>query len=514
MRVRAGDVGVRDVDVRGFLPGNGGAGNGGAEAVGAGSGGAKTVGTGSGGAENAGAGTGSAGNGNTGSTPARTDIGAVIRGARAAARLTQAELGARCGYSGSTVSRIEANRLVPPRDTLVRIAEVLRLPPERLGLATAPSPTRPIPGEFGTQPAPAPTMVTARQVRGDPEGESVRRRQLLAGAVGVGAAAVTGSPAAAQPRQPQLTDPAAPLEAVLFQPRPAEPVPLHRLAAAVTAAHRDFRAARYAALGTELPALIATAEATRDHLTGHARERAQTLLARVYVLATELAVKARSEVAWATADRALTAARAAGDPVPLGEAARVLAITMRHAGRSHTAVDLLTRTATSLDTAPQALAVRTSLLLTAAYSAAQCGDRTTALDLADEADESATRLTTATPELFTVQATPEQCALYRIGVHNALGTPDEAVPHARRLATATFPTAERRARYWTDTARMWHHLGDDRRTYAALRAVERQAPEEARRPSLRALTADLLYAPTRLPGLKEFAARTGALPGG
>lgn len=154
--------------------------------------------------------------------------------------------------------------------------------------------------------------------------------------------------------------------------------------------------------------------------------------------------------------------------------------------------------------------MRTSPLLTAAYSAAQAGDRSTALNLADEADVCSTRLP-AIPggELFTVDATPAQCALYRIGIHNTLNTPDEALPYARALDPTSFPTPERRARAFTDTARMWHQLGDNRRAYAALRAVEHHAPEEVRRPSVQTLTADLTYSSANVPGLKEFAVRTG-----
>ncbi|MFD5626999.1 hypothetical protein [Streptomyces sp. NPDC127072] len=113
--------------------------------------------------------------------------------------------------------------------------------------------------------------------------------------------------------------------------------------------------------------------------------------------------------------------------------------------------------------------------------------------------------------LFTVSVGPEQRALYRIGIHNALGTPDEGIAYARTISPAQLPTAERRARFYTDTARMWHRLDDPRRTYTALRGIEQQAPEEARRPSARALTASLVYSSARLPGLKEYAIRTGAL---
>ncbi|MFH9561261.1 hypothetical protein ACH4K7_33515 [Streptomyces globisporus] len=101
--------------------------------------------------------------------------------------------------------------------------------------------------------------------------------------------------------------------------------------------------------------------------------------------------------------------------------------------------------------------------------------------------------------------------MYRISSLTVLGTPDDAVQHVRRVDTAQLASTERVARYLTDTARMWHQLGDGRRTFSALRALDHTAPEEVRRPAVRTLTADLLYRPDNFPGLREFAARTGAV---
>ncbi|OEV09333.1 transcriptional regulator [Streptomyces nanshensis] len=342
----------------------------------------------------------------------------------------------------------------------------------------------------------------------------MRRRELMASALGVGAALVTAPPAVSATPQ----NPAAALEHALLNPPSAQPVPHQQLAAALTTARDDFTAARYSALGRKLPTLLAAAEATRDETTGRARERAQALVARTYVLGTELAVKQHADCAWATSVLALRAARASGDPVPVAEAARVMAITMRRTGRSPSAVNFLTNTATSLGAergtpAPEALAARTCLLLTAAYTAASTNQRGTALDLLQEATETSGRIPANTEPLglFTIQASPAECAMYAISTHNALHTPDEGVQHISAVIPAQLPTAERRARYFTDAARTWHQIGDPRRAYTALRAVEREAPEEVHRPAIQALTANLLYSPQSLPGLKEFALRTGAV---
>ncbi|WP_431999495.1 XRE family transcriptional regulator [Streptomyces sioyaensis] len=340
----------------------------------------------------------------------------------------------------------------------------------------------------------------------------MRRRGLLTGALAAGATVALGASPAGAASSP--VDPAGGLEEALFRLPSAAPVPLARLTQEIAKARADFCAARYSTLGRSLRGILAAASATRDATTGREREMASVALARSYVLAAELALKQHDDTAWVAADRALTAARASGHPVPIGESSRVLAITMRRSGRCPAAVRFLTQEAGDLDAGQaQTGAVRTTLMLTAAYTAANGRDRTGALDLLDAAEEETDRWQAAVPSgLFTVDATRAQVDVYRIGVHNALGTPDEGVEVAARLDIDRMPTAERRARAWTDTARMWHALGDGPQTFAALRRVENEAPQEVRRPALRALTSDLVYASARVPGVREFATRTGAVP--
>ncbi|MFJ4854047.1 multiprotein-bridging factor 1 family protein [Streptomyces sp. NPDC088730] len=422
------------------------------------------------------------------------DIGAIIRGARATARITQTQLGAACGYSASAISRIEANKLRPEHSALLRMCEVLGIQPERMRGSAVP---------VGA------AVATVTVVGPADEENAVRRRKLLTGAFAAGATAIVGSGAAAAATS--SGDPAAGLEDALFRLPAADPVALPLLTAQTIKARTAFRAAHYTDLGRALPGLLATAAATRDAATGHARQQASAVLARAYVLTAELASKQHSDAAWVAADRALSAARESGSPVPVGEASRVLAITMRRSGRWSSAVQFLTREAAELDAAEQrSAAVRTTLLLTGAYSAATGGNRSTSLALLDEAEEDVRRLPDI-PGLFTVEATRAQVDIYRIGALNALGTPDEGVNVAAGLNIGHILTAERRARAWTDIARMHHAMGDAPQTFTALRHVEQEAPQEVRRPALRALTSDLLYGPARVQGLREFAARTGAL---
>jgi hypothetical protein len=107
-----------------------------------------------------------------------------------------------------------------------------------------------------------------------------------------------------------------------------------------------------------------------------------------------------------------------------------------------------------------------------------------------------------------------QCLLYRIGIHRHLGDLGAALAHARRLQPETLPTAERRARAATDAARSLLDAGDTAAAFAQLRLVELAAPLEARRPSVRALTARVAELRPDLPGLSDYAARTAVSTSG
>lgn len=448
---------------------------------------------------------------------AERDLAVLIKHFRQYTGASQTTVGSLVGLAQSDISAIERGvRQVQSVDVLTRIAEGLGIPLSLLGLAVETGAADP-PARH-TAPVPRPTAAMVTEAEQEQE-DDVRRRALMTGALGLGAGLVAGTGSDAAAAEPAAQNPAAAMERSLFEPVAGRPTSLSDLATGLTTARKLFSGARYAALGSALPTLIATAEATRDAATGRTRERAQAAVARSYVLATELAVKQHSEAAWATADRALIAARASGEPQALSDAARVLAITMRRAGRSSAAVDFLARTATSLDVekgSPQAdtLAARVCLLMTAAYTAASGGRRSTALDLLQEAEETAGRIPASDGEpagLFTISASPAEVSMYRISSLTVLGTPDDAVPWVRRVVPAQLANTERVARYLTDTARMWHQLGDGHRTFSALQAIEHTAPEEVRRPAIRTLTADLLYRPGSLPGLREFAVRTGAV---
>ena len=85
--------------------------------------------------------------------------------------------------------------------------------------------------------------------------------------------------------------------------------------------------------------------------------------------------------------------------------------------------------------------------------------------------------------------TPATVGLHRISAENYAGDPGAAVAAAARIDPASLPTTERRARYWTDTARAYGNWGRREGCVSALLAAEREASEETHaRPAVRDLS--------------------------
>jgi transcriptional regulator with XRE-family HTH domain len=452
--------------------------------------------------------------------PGRRDAGAIVRTARQAEGLTLAELGRRTRYSASQVSRYERG-IAPLTDTTVlrRFADALALPPEAFGLLsdTAECAARHealIGAGTVTRNARAPSVVWEPHWE---DGEDpVRRRELLAGAAGLAAAGALGLPQTA--RASRTVDSAGGLESLLYGHSldGAEPVPLTALRTATARARVLFQAARYDQLSAELAHLIATTTTTRDHTDGDERVAADALLADAYIVASSFMVKLNDDqLAWATADRAVQAAAASGDPLTLADARRSVATVMRRTGRPTPARALLIDAAGDItpgrNATPEQLSMYGTLLQVAAYTAAVDGNRTEAGELITEAQAAATRLGRDANHRHTAFG-PTNITLYQVSIAQVLGDNGTAIAHAKTLNPAVIPTAERRGRYWIDVARAWHQWGKPEACYRALRAAERAAPAEVRyRPPVHRMTQDLLRADRRgaLPGLRSFATRVG-----
>ena len=443
--------------------------------------------------------------------------GAIVRAARQAAGLTLADLGRRCGYSPSQLSRYERG-IQPLTDItlLRRFADMLAIPPHTLGLASAQETPRHTaqsledhrPHGYG------PTSNPEYLREGD---DPVRRRELLTGAAGLASAAALGATARGHLRPP--ADPAQALADALYRNPAAGPASLTTLRTAAAQARRDFQTARYGRLAATLPALIATASVTRDDAASQHRETASTLLAEVYITAANLMVKLNDDpLAWATADRALQAAQAGNDLLTLAEGRRAVATVLRRTGHPAQARDLLTSAAQAITPGPHPTTAQLSmygtLLQVAAYTAAVDGNRHAAASYIAEAASTATRLSTDTTQRHTAFG-PSSVILYQVSIAQVLGDNGTAIEHARKLRPAAIPTPERQGRYWIDVARAYHQWGKPEPCYRALLAAEQAAPAEVRyRPPVHRMTDDLLRTSRShsLPGLRTFARRIGLPP--
>ncbi|MGW2258540.1 helix-turn-helix domain-containing protein [Streptomyces sp. NPDC001780] len=419
------------------------------------------------------------------------EIGAELRGARARAGLTQRQVGSAVGYSASAVSRIEAGKLRLEHDRLLAFASVLHIAPDRL--AGTPVPVSAV---LGTVERPA------------DEEDAVRRRNLFTGSLAIGVTAALGSP-------PQTTVAAGlahsgtGLEDALLSglPRCKSAPTTAAVKSAVTRARAALETGAYQELDAGLPQHLALATAAVRE--GHGTEG----LSALYSIAARVAIKAGDDhLLIVAADRAVQAARDGGHALALAEAHRMVSSGYRRAGRYDRAAQVAVRAADELASARDVPAearasAQGQLLATAAYTAAKGADRSGAMELLARADAVAGR--SADEQTAGGWFGPRQVILHEVSVHQVLSAPDKAVAAARRVDPRGLPL-ERVARLGLDVARAYSDWGRPEACLRALLSVERVVPQEVRRPGTRALTAGLLFGP-RVPGLREFAARTGAL---
>lgn len=336
----------------------------------------------------------------------------------------------------------------------------------------------------------------------------MRRRQFLSVATVVAAAPLvdTADPTGHDPGRRLV----ARLESIVHQrPQASATMAADRVREGMLAAKADFQASRYRQLAERLPALLATA--TTDASTDSA------VIAELYNTATHILIKLEvGGSGWLTAERALSAGRASGDPSVIANVTRNAATLYRRAGRYDLAEGLALDAADQLPISrPRATAEHLSLygmlLCNAAYAAAQAGDRSRAAELLNHADQTAARLGGDHNAYWTAFG-PTNVISHRISAAFALGDAGTAIAHAASVSPGAIRIPERLSRYWVDVARAYHQWGKIGRCYQALLTAERHAPEEVRsRPVVRTLAAGLLSAPRQadMSGLREFATRVG-----
>lgn len=410
-------------------------------------------------------------------------IGEVIRQARVLQRRSQTEVAAALGYHQSKVSRLESGRGTEDVRTLREIAQVLDIPPHRLGLAAS----------SDTSPA-------------DPGTEDMHRRTFLAASVAALAAPPSSTPAHFDLVQVLLpsTSPAATGQAL----------DIDELRDRTRDVRRMFCTCDYTDLERTLPGLITDLRHAAGGSSGSAE--ASGLLATAYQTSVSLLLKRADQGnAWLAAGRAMAEAERSGDPIVLAASVRVHAHVLVREKHTAQAVNMVRHTADQLtgsydQRSPRYLAAVGLLLLRGVTAASRNGDRATTQDFLTEAKEVARYVSFDRPDAW-ANFSPTNVALHEISAAVSFGDAGIALETARPLMRRHIPVPERRAALWVETARAYSQQGRLADGYQALRIAESCAAQDIRRPAVRELVADMAARDRRraLPELHHFSRQLG-----
>ncbi|MDX2579933.1 helix-turn-helix transcriptional regulator [Streptomyces scabiei] len=416
-------------------------------------------------------------------------IGEVIRQARALQRRSQKDVAAALGYHQSKVSRLESGRGTEDVRTLREVAQVLDIPPHRLGLAAA------------TDTGPA----------AEPGAEDMHRRTFLAASV----AALAAPPS---PSSSSTTAHHDLIQVLMPGPSPAttgQALGIDELRDRLRAVRRMFYVCDYAELEQALPGLIADLRLAADGGSSGSAE-ASGLLATAYQTSVSLLLKRADQGnAWLAAGRAMAEAERSGDPVVLAASVRVHAHVLVRDKHTAQAVNMVRHTADQLtgsydQRSPRYLAAVGLLLLRGATAASRNGDRDTTRDFLTEAREVARYVAFDQPDAW-ANFSPTNVALHEVSAAVSFGDAGIALQTARPLMRRHIPVPERRAALWVETARAYSQQGRLADGYQALRIAESCAAQDIRRPAVRELVADMAARDRRraLPELHHFSRQLG-----
>jgi len=344
----------------------------------------------------------------------------------------------------------------------------------------------------------------------------------VAGVLRVEVSALTGQPALLEPVDGDGHEGVPALRRALtdYGPVPgmaadeAEPEDVAALGREVSGLRRAWQATRYWDVSTRLPDLLARARATEHYAPAGDQPRAARLLAETYQVAADLLMKVGEvDLAYLAVDRALRLADRGDDPAQTAAAAWHLSFVLYGSARLAEAQQVSEAAAGALEPALTARATAVwslwgALLLKAAIAAARQDDGRTAWHLLADAQRAAAR-TGDRNDYWTVFG-PTNTAIHATGIAVELGQPVEALRHARQVAAAALPSAERRAHHLIDVARGHGQQRRDGDAVRALLGAERLAPEEVRYAVFaRQLVRDLLARERRdaTPGLRGLADR-------
>jgi transcriptional regulator with XRE-family HTH domain len=248
-------------------------------------------------------------------------------------------------------------------------------------------------------------------------------------------------------------------------------------------------------VGRVLPRLVTDARVAARTTQGQDRRAAGGVLADVYALVQhEIVWASETELGVTAADRAMTAAQDADDPLALAGAAWTLGMVQRSAGDTEGALDLAGNAAALLEPlledGPDKLrAMYGALQLHAATTAARAGREGDAWRHWDIADATSRRLGSYNhPWTMFGEANVK---LHAVSISADLSKSGEAHGHAEQIDPDEIPSRERRGRLGVEIARAYHQRRDYPATLHWLETAYGTSHDSVRySPTARQMTAD------------------------
>jgi transcriptional regulator with XRE-family HTH domain len=283
-------------------------------------------------------------------------------------------------------------------------------------------------------------------------------------------------------------------------------------------AYRSYQAARYEDAGRMLPTLIRDAEAAA-RVPGGDSPAACEARAMVYDAAAALLLRVgEPALAWAAADRALSAAEQSGTPARAAAAAWRLAYVVNSRKHPAAALDMAMTAAGALEVSlrpvPEQLSVYGALHLAAVNAAASVYDRATVTTLLAKAAEIASQ--TGNGNYLGTAFGPVNVAMHALSAALNLGDAKTAVETGESLDPGALPAGctARRTQVRLDLARAYAMRKQDAAAVNLLLAAERMSPQlvryDARTRGVLSLLLRREHQPST-PELRPLARRAGVI---
>lgn len=248
---------------------------------------------------------------------------------------------------------------------------------------------------------------------------------------------------------------------------PEGPVDLDALRTRIIAAWRTWHtsATHRTDVGRVLPSLIIDVRAAARTAEGRQRREANALLSDLWALVQhEIVWASEPEFIWVVADRAMSAAQEADEPLALAGAAWTMAIVQRSGSDADGAL-MLAQDAGELlrpyleDGTDELRAMYGALQLHAATTAARAGRAGDAWRYWDEGDAVTRRLPSGYHHWWTMFGV-SNVELYAVSISTDLSKSSTAMEQAERINPDTIPSRERRSRLMVEIARTYHQRRD------------------------------------------------------